>query len=462
MLLAGLAWCVPAQASISRNGFCTATGTSCTRSATSTGDLVVSFAFRSGSTTAPSLPGSNTSITTIATSAGGTVGSIRVACRRASSGSDTGSGTFTNATSVASISYSGTAVVSTASCNAVGIAIGGNGCGTATDCWAKTSTTTTYKGITLSDPNNNSWIIGFMAGSASSTCTPASLTSVSGTGTILANDSNATVSSFADDTCTVSSETWMSYTLEIISSCVNLNLGNNWTSIQCAMNQVANATTVTATFASNVTAGNMVAVLVLNCVNGTGCASGTPTTISSITGTAVTGASCETDPGLPVTTTFHKLQGKACPGVAGTTVIANFGGTAQDFPEIQVVELNYSGGSGTPASAFYASNGSGTSGSGTTATIGLTINAATDVFFCATDLDAANAITPGTNFRQISQPNGFIGLASEAKTNVSGAQNGTSTFGSTGWRIWCSDLAPTTAGGGTTATPQQMLSGIGD
>src|SRR5262245_53976860 len=133
------------EAAIARVGFCTATGTSCTLSAVSTNALVITFAFRSASTTAPSADASNTSIRTVSTTGGGTTGAYRVSCRKASSGSDTSSGTYANATSVASVAYSGTNVGTTADCNTTGIG-GQGGTGSAVN-WAKTSTSAAYATI---------------------------------------------------------------------------------------------------------------------------------------------------------------------------------------------------------------------------------------------------------------------------------------------------------------------------
>lgn len=206
LILLLLLCAVPAQAAISRTGSCSASTTSCTLSGTATGNLHLAIAFRSGSTTAPSLPAGWTTITTAATSTGGTTGSILVGCKVASSGSDTGSGTWTNATSVYAASYAGTTVKNSGDCNITGI-------GNFTTNNAKTSTTVTYGAITVQNTNN--WVAGLMGDSASSTCTPTGMTSVSGTGTILGNDTNATVSSWSSTNCTVSSSTWLSAVVEI-------------------------------------------------------------------------------------------------------------------------------------------------------------------------------------------------------------------------------------------------------
>jgi hypothetical protein len=200
-------FCVPSWAAIANVGSCAAgtVGTpvnNCTLSATGAGDLNVFWAYRSGSTTAPALPAGMTNIGTFGSGAGGTTGVGRLYCKLASSGSDTGSGTATNATGVAGLSYSGINAPSnlSAACAGMGVAQGN----TQT---AKTSTTVTYPLLTLLQSN---WVAAFMGGSAA-TCTPASgLASRSSTTAVNALDTNGAVSSFSAETCTVSSETWIS------------------------------------------------------------------------------------------------------------------------------------------------------------------------------------------------------------------------------------------------------------
>lgn len=253
LLIAGiLLVALQASAAVSRDGSCSATGTSCTISAVSTGDLIVVFAFRNGSVTAPSLPASNTSIATSATAAGGTVASLRIYCRKASSGADTGTGTATNATSVMGIAYKGNTVNATADCNRTGVAPVSSG----NTSNAKTSTAASYPGITLLEADGQSWVAGFMGGTASSTCTPTGMTSVSGTGTILGNDSNAVIASWSTTTCTVSSETWMTYVVEILDKATVSHVVQT-----CPLNENGAGTTVTCTFGSNATAGNLIVAM---------------------------------------------------------------------------------------------------------------------------------------------------------------------------------------------------------
>jgi hypothetical protein len=208
--------CLPARldAAIARTGQCSATATSCTLSAVTSGDLVVIFAFRSGSTTAPSADSSgdaSTTITSTATAASGTVASFRTSCHKASSGADTTSGTYTNATAVVAIAFSGTAVGTTGNCNTTGIG------GTSTTN-AKTSTTASYNTVTMSWADSTSWVAGFLGGTGSSTCTPSGMTSESAIGTVRGSDSEGVLNSWATTTCAVSSETWMSAVVEIIAA----------------------------------------------------------------------------------------------------------------------------------------------------------------------------------------------------------------------------------------------------
>ena len=210
-----------AQGAISRSGSCAGTN-SCTLSAVNTGDLVLVYAFRNGSITAPSLPASNTSIVTVATTTGGTVASFLAYCRKASSGSDTGTGTATNATNIVAVAYSGTSIDTTANCPTTAINVNGlDGkaeCTTAANCFAKTSTTTTYRAITTSSGNTSSWVVGFQGGTGSSLCTPTGMTAVTSSGTAGVSDTNTAVASWAAATCSVTSETWMMYDVEVIAA----------------------------------------------------------------------------------------------------------------------------------------------------------------------------------------------------------------------------------------------------
>lgn len=211
-VMVGITSCVSAS-TIARTGSCAAAGTSCNLSGVTAGDLVLTFAYRSGSVTAPGAAANNTSIRTGQTSGGQNTASYRLSCRRATGG-DVSSGVFPNATGVVSIAYEGTNVNATADCQTTGIgARGATGNGVN---WSKGSTTVSYQTLALQKTDNTAWVVGFMGGSASATCTPTSLTNRASAGVVRVSDSNATVTGFSTATCGVSSETWMSETLEIL------------------------------------------------------------------------------------------------------------------------------------------------------------------------------------------------------------------------------------------------------
>ncbi len=180
--------------------------TSCTLSATATGAVNIFAAYRSSSATAPSLPAGYTNIGTFSQS----TTSFRLYCKVATSSGDTGSGTATNATHVAGVSYSGSVVdtlgVASTDCGVTGVSIIIKS--------GATSTTVTYGALTVE--NSNNWIVAFMGSAAGSTCIPASgLTSRASNADILVADSNGTVSSWASHTCTVTSGIWISLVAQI-------------------------------------------------------------------------------------------------------------------------------------------------------------------------------------------------------------------------------------------------------
>jgi hypothetical protein len=104
------------------------------------GDLILAFAFRDGSTTAPSLPsgvGWRSEITDTGTSC-----AARVASKFATTDSET-TGTFTNSTSVVFQVWR--------NAGAIGTPVGLDG----------TATTVTYPALTLRNTAGNSWVAGF-------------------------------------------------------------------------------------------------------------------------------------------------------------------------------------------------------------------------------------------------------------------------------------------------------------
>lgn len=199
--------CLPAWGAIARDGNCPSTsGTSCTFSATATASAKIMFAYRSGSTTAPTCPAGWTCPTTWTGS--GTTSSYRAGCNKSTSSGDTGSGTWTNATLVTGDSYSGTDIQNLADCNfsAFGTFIKTNG----------TGTTATYGALKLTD--STSWATGFLGSSAGSPCTPSGMTSISTTGagpSIINNDTNATASSWPSTNCTITSGNWITFVVQV-------------------------------------------------------------------------------------------------------------------------------------------------------------------------------------------------------------------------------------------------------
>ena len=110
------------------------------------GDLLLVFAFRSGSTTAPSLPAGWNGIGTGANGGGGTNSSVRTGWKVASSSSE-GSGTWTNATHVVMHVYRGqnSSPIGNFAENSPNAA----------------SSVITYPAVTLSATDGSSWFAGF-------------------------------------------------------------------------------------------------------------------------------------------------------------------------------------------------------------------------------------------------------------------------------------------------------------
>jgi len=126
---------------LSRVGVATASATTVTPPAHLAGDLILIFAYRSGSTTAPTLPNGYKSILTKA----GTSCSARVGYKIATSTSDA-SGTWTNATEMVCHVYRASV---------------GTPLPAAFASSASTTNTVNYPAITLADTSGNSWVVGF-------------------------------------------------------------------------------------------------------------------------------------------------------------------------------------------------------------------------------------------------------------------------------------------------------------
>lgn len=218
----------PLWAAVAHDGNCAATATSCTFSATATGDMKIVFAYVNNSVTIPSLPAGWTTIDSGATAATGVTAAFRIGCNVSSSSGDTGTGTWTGATMVSAISYSGTSVLTTGNCNFTGV-------GATAKNNAKTSTTLNYPAIgSPHQATGTSWFAGFAGASAGAACTPTGMTSVASNGAgpaVAVADTNAGAASWSSTNCTVTSGTWMSSVLEIAqASCKNTAYaGTNFT-----------------------------------------------------------------------------------------------------------------------------------------------------------------------------------------------------------------------------------------
>jgi hypothetical protein len=170
-----------------------------------TGDLAIVFAFRDGSTTAPSLPTGWTSIR----NDGANSCSARIGWRYLPSGA-TNVGTWTNAT---------TTIVMIYRCNPEEtISIGVNNTATGS------STTVSYPALTGMNTNNASWVVGF-AGHVSTNTTlenaPTGMTSLinvqDATDEASGHDTNGEVGSWSAQNVSVggTSGGWRSYTVEL-------------------------------------------------------------------------------------------------------------------------------------------------------------------------------------------------------------------------------------------------------
>lgn len=237
LLLLILAFCgrVSASTLITQKGTVAVTATSGTFSSTCNGCLEILMAARSASTTAPSLPAGWTTITTNATASGGTTAAARFGCKFATGTGDTGTGTWTNATAIVGRSYSGVNNGATADCAKVAI---GAGFQTAN---AKTSTTASFTGITLDATDGSSYVASFLYGSGSSLCTPTGMTSYGTSGTVDGLDTNGGLSSWSTQTCSVTSETWITgeFELKSIAAIPTTYVVDRWSGVPTSGNAVS-------------------------------------------------------------------------------------------------------------------------------------------------------------------------------------------------------------------------------
>lgn len=182
-------------AQIARTGTpCTAAGSSCTPTAAS-GVLQIAYAGRDGSATAPSLASGWTSVGTATINGTSSADSAaRMACRITGSANQA-SGTFTNATTLIVVSYTGFKPIGAGTCASTTL-------GTPsffTSTVNTTTTTETFNSITTSD--SSSWVFGAgyaPAATAGMNTAPSGMSNITSQGTIEgAHDTNGGVSSFS-------------------------------------------------------------------------------------------------------------------------------------------------------------------------------------------------------------------------------------------------------------------------
>jgi len=232
---------VGVAATITRTQNVSAQTTSVAFSTPTTGDLIIVFAHRDGSTTPPTKVAGYTTIdnTTGANSNSG------ILAFKFSDGTETGSGTWANATSVAVLIYRNAG-------------LGG---------WAKTrsagsSVTTSYGTLTMANGAGTSWVAGF-GGHTTATdvggTAPTGMTMRTATADVAAFDTGAGVASWSAQTATVNANSgWVTYTLEILPVPSGQLL---WTLIQHVNTFASAGTTAAITLTQTVTAGNLLVVL---------------------------------------------------------------------------------------------------------------------------------------------------------------------------------------------------------
>jgi hypothetical protein len=209
-VLLALLWAVPSEAAISRIGSCAAQTTSCTFSvAPTSGDAIVVFAHHDGSTAPPTPP--TVALTSPAATAsqyallvqGGANTNAAILGVRISDGTETTTGTWTGATSIAAVIYRGANVAP----------IGNFASGGAS------SATLAYNTFTLNKTDGSSWVIGFAAHRTATNVTsaPTNMTLVTSATDIAVSDTNAGVSSWSTQTTGVNATSgWRSYAVELL------------------------------------------------------------------------------------------------------------------------------------------------------------------------------------------------------------------------------------------------------
>lgn len=210
-----LLFTLPAWAMISRTGSCSAQSTTCTLTASNSGDLVVAVAF--GTTGAIFLPPSSNWKQV----AGSTAGGITFLAGCEESTGSTSIGTWANAGAIVAASYAGTGVRSSANCNTTGV--GGTGQAENTS----GSTTITCQGITMSNTSGSSWVGCFEGLTANEAgCTPNHMTAFAASvNRVIGNDTNGGATGWLTTSCSVGSSTeYWAFTAEILAAPHSLTL----------------------------------------------------------------------------------------------------------------------------------------------------------------------------------------------------------------------------------------------
>lgn len=199
VLVFGIGYAAPAHAAISRISAHSAQANSVAITTPTAGDLIIVFSHRDGSTTAPTLA---TGYTNVA-SAGANTNAARLAYKY-SDGTETTSGTWTNATSVAVGVYRGVDPH-----YPIGAWAAGGGA----------STSLSFTGITLWAQDNSSWVAGFAGHRTATnvgTNAPSGMASRSSATDVAIFDTGGTTSTWTTQTASVSANSgWRTYVVEL-------------------------------------------------------------------------------------------------------------------------------------------------------------------------------------------------------------------------------------------------------
>lgn len=190
--------------------------TSATLPSFQSGDVAITFAFRDGSATNPTVAAGWTTLTN---TADGTTCSISVGWRRLVTG-DTTTGTWTSASRVVVVVYRGCEPFITPTGGVVAS--------------AGTTNTVTYGTVTMTRGNGTSWVVGLVGhrsvdttiDSASITGMTARTSGVDATAEAAAWDTNGGVASWAstNQTITGTASGWQTYMVELLALPVQANV----------------------------------------------------------------------------------------------------------------------------------------------------------------------------------------------------------------------------------------------